>query len=120
MLFVNVEIRVEVADTPEKRALGLSGKDMLPEGWGMLFVFEKPGRYSFWMYGMRFPLDIIWVGEDGRVVYVVENAQPCPVNGVCQPYEPSEDALYVVEVNAGFLKKYQIGVGSRVVVDLAN
>ncbi|MEM2238061.1 MAG: DUF192 domain-containing protein [Candidatus Caldarchaeum sp.] len=120
VLFENVEILVEVADTPEKRALGLSGRDMLPEGWGMLFVFKKPVRYSFWMYGMSFPLDVIWISEDGRVVYVVENAKPCPVDDICQPYEPSEDALYVAEVNAGFLKKYQIGVGSRVVVELGN
>lgn len=112
--FGNVEILVEVADTQQEQAQGLSDRDMLPEGWGMLFVFDRPGRHSFWMYRMRFPLDIIWIGENGKVVHLVENAQPCPANGPCPPYDPPEDALYVVEVNAGFAEKHGVHVGSVV------
>jgi uncharacterized membrane protein (UPF0127 family) len=86
VIIAGVRLSVEVADTPAERGRGLSGREMLPENSGMLFVFDTPGRYGFWMYGMKFPLDIIWIDESLRVVYFVENAQPC-VN-ICETYEP--------------------------------
>ena len=95
---------------------GLSGRENLSDGWGTLFIFEKPGRYSFWMYGMLFPLDIIWIDENGVVVYIVENAQPC-VN-VCMTYEPDTDALYVLEVRAGFAEDTGIVEGELVEISL--
>jgi uncharacterized membrane protein (UPF0127 family) len=112
VIIAGVRLSVEVADTPAERGRGLSGREMLPENSGMLFIFDTPGRYGFWMYGMKFPLDIIWIDERLRVVYFVENAQPC-VN-ICETYEPPADALYVLEVNAGFVKKYGLKVGDVV------
>jgi uncharacterized membrane protein (UPF0127 family) len=112
VIIAGVRLSVEVADTPAERGRGLSGREMLPENSGMLFVFDTPGRYGFWMYGMKFPLDIIWIDERLRVVYFVENAQPC-VN-ICETYEPPADALYVLEVNAGFVKKYGMKIGDVV------
>jgi uncharacterized membrane protein (UPF0127 family) len=73
VIIAGVRLSVEVADTPAERGRGLSGREMLPENSGMLFVFDTPGRYGFWMYGMKFPLDIIWIDERLRVVYFVEN-----------------------------------------------
>jgi uncharacterized membrane protein (UPF0127 family) len=96
VIIAGVRLSVEVADTPAERGR----------------VFDTPGRYGFWMYGMKFPLDIIWIDERLRVVYFVENAQPC-VN-ICETYEPPADALYVLEVNAGFVKKYGLKVGDVV------
>ncbi len=81
----------------------------------MLFVFDKPGRYGFWMYGMKFPLDIIWIEESLRIVHIVENAQPC--SNICETYEPPAEALYVIEVNAGFVEKYGLKVGDVVEID---
>jgi uncharacterized membrane protein (UPF0127 family) len=112
VIIAGVRLSVEVVDTLAERGRGLSGREMLPENSGMLFVFDTPGRYGFWMYGMKFPLDIIWIDERLRVVYFVENAQPC-VN-ICETYEPPADALYVLEVNAGFVKKYGLKVGDVV------
>jgi uncharacterized membrane protein (UPF0127 family) len=112
VIIAGVRLSVEVADTPAERGRGLSGREMLPENSGMLFVFDTPRRYGFWMYGMKFPLDIIWIDERLRVVYFVENAQPC-VN-ICETYEPPADALYVLEVNAGFVKKYGMKIGDVV------
>jgi uncharacterized membrane protein (UPF0127 family) len=112
VIIAGVRLSVEVVDTPAERGRGLSGREMLPENSGMLFVFDTPGIYGFWMYGMKFPLDIIWIDERLRVVYFVENAQPC-VN-ICETYEPPADALYVLEVNAGFVKKYGLKVGDVV------
>src|SRR3989344_7914429 len=55
----DAKINVEIADTQDKRAKGLGGRDSLATGSGMLFIFPKADRYSFWMKGTKFPLDII-------------------------------------------------------------
>ena len=104
---------VEIADTQEERARGLSRREKLEEGWGMLFVFEKAGIYSFWMYEMLFPLDIIWINEKGEIVYIVEKAEPCKSLIECKPYTPDKPALYVLEVNAGFTEQNNITIGMK-------
>lgn len=55
----NKDIRVEVADTPKERKQGLSGRKNLAKDKGMLFVYKKPQKHSFWMKNMLFPLDFI-------------------------------------------------------------
>src|SRR3989344_8724609 len=56
-----VEYTLEMANTDAVRAKGLSGRDELCLRCGMLFVFEQPGQYAFWMKDMRLPLDIVWL-----------------------------------------------------------
>src|SRR3989338_5042145 len=63
----NVKIKAELADTPEKRALGLSGRETLGNDEGMLFVFDEPNTRQFWMKNMNFALDIIWIDENKKV-----------------------------------------------------
>lgn len=104
-------IKVEVVDTPEGLSLGLSGRDSLPEGEGMLFVFPDSAEHFFWMKDMKFSIDIIWISEDGQVVYVKENATPESFPAV---FRPERNAKYVLEVNAGFAKKNKITVDSGV------
>ena len=67
---------VEVAQTPAQRARGLSGRDSLAPGTGMLFVFETGRASAFWMKGMRFPLDFVWIGEDCSVVHTTIDVPP--------------------------------------------
>ena len=105
-------INVEVVSRKEDTARGLSGRDSLALGQGMLFVFSGDGIYNFWMKGMKFPLDIIWIGYDGQVKDVMANlpacaADPCPV------YVPSEKARYVLEIPAGFAAAHGITKSSR-------
>ena len=64
---------VELADTPDKRIRGLSGRVSLESGTGMLFIFEKPERFRFWMREMEITLDIVWIGSNCEVVDVSEN-----------------------------------------------
>jgi len=118
VVFRGLVLFVEVADTDEERGKGLSDREMLKEGWGMLFVFERPGRYSFWMYRMHFPLDIIWLDSDGYVVYVVEDAPPCSMDGPCRTYDPTSEAKYVLEVNAGWVERVGLKIGDRMEVYL--
>ncbi len=68
-------VEVEVADTPAARSTGLSGRDALEAGTGMLFVFEAPGTHTFWMPDMAFAVDLAWIA-DGAVVGV-ETMTPC-------------------------------------------
>lgn len=98
---------VEVADTDEERAKGLSGRDNLDEEKGMLFVFERPVLSSFWMKDTRIPLDIIFI-DNNRIVTIYEGVQPQPnvPNNQLQRYTSTEPAKYVLEVNAGLSKRY--------------
>lgn len=110
-------IEAEVARTTEERAQGLSGRDSLARDRGMLFIFEDDGRRGFWMRGMRFPLDFIWISAGGRVVDLTENVPP-PSPGVkdadLQLYRPAGPVRYVLEVNAGVVRKEGIEVGDEV------
>ncbi len=111
------EFPVELAITPEQRSQGLSGRDSLPPGTGMLFVFETEGNHIFWMKDMRFPLDLIWISAECVVVEVVADAPP-PEPGqstIDLPrYTPSDPARHVLEINAGEADRAGIGPGDSV------
>ncbi|PIR68178.1 hypothetical protein COU49_02420, partial [Candidatus Nomurabacteria bacterium CG10_big_fil_rev_8_21_14_0_10_35_16] len=62
------EIQVELALTQEERLQGLSNRTNLNPGSGMLFIFEQSGEHPFWMKEMNFPLDMIWINENMKVV----------------------------------------------------
>ena len=113
----DIRITVEIADDNEKITKGLMFREGLPDKHGMLFVFEEERKYQFWMMNMKFNIDIIWLDEDGKVVYVVEGAEPCIDEAhisLCA-YKPDETAKYVLEVNSGFVKKYGISENSRMI-----
>ena len=114
--FATVGVTLEVARTNEERARGLGGHAPLGETEGMLFVFERPAFHSFWMKGMLFPLDLIWI-ENGVVVHIERDAPHFPAGtpDIQLPiYAPLAPASYVLEVNAGFTASYGIEVGSQV------
>ncbi|TXG99807.1 MAG: DUF192 domain-containing protein [Candidatus Moraniibacteriota bacterium] len=87
---------LERADTKEKRAQGLGDRASLERGTGMLFVFPTEDRYGFWMKGMQFPLDIIFIRQ-GVVDSVARNRLP----GDLTPVFPHQPVDHVLEVNAG-------------------
>lgn len=103
------EILVEVADTDEKRGVGLGDRETLGENEGMLFVFEKNSFYTFWMKDMLFPMDIIWINKDKKIVDVITNVQ----TDTYPDFQYINDFLaqYVLEVNAGFFDKYGLRLG---------
>jgi hypothetical protein len=115
----NVEINVEVANTQTERAKGLSERNSLDENSGMLFDFgEKNVSPGFWMKGMRFPLDIIWI-KDNSVLKIDKNV-PAPASATADSelplYRPSEPIDYVLEVNAGFSDKKGIKPGDQLTI----
>jgi uncharacterized membrane protein (UPF0127 family) len=104
-------ISVEVAQTDTERQRGLMFRKSLGDDQGMLFVFEEPGFYPFWMKNTLIPLDMLWLDAGGRVVSISEYVPPCKTEE-CPSYPPtSQSAIYVVEVNAGFVKKHGVTVG---------
>lgn len=109
-------VQAEVARTAEQQHLGLGERDSLPADHGMLFVFPNPDRYQFWMKGMRFPLDFLWIGDDGTVREVTASApaQPGVADDKLPLYRPQDAVRYVLEVNAGFAADHGVGAGARV------
>jgi len=111
-----VEINLEVADSPEERVKGLSGRDSLGENEGMVFVFEQPGIYPFWMRQMKFELDFLWV-RDCRVVELTEKVPPTAwQSGRAGPtrVSPSQPVDMVIEVNGGFVERHGVELGDKI------
>jgi len=106
-----ISIAVELALTPESQAQGLSGRDRLGENEGMLFVFDRPDKYSFWMKDMNFPIDIIWIGEDLQIIYIKKNATP---ESFPEAFTPNTKAKYILEVISGFSENNNLREGDRV------
>lgn len=104
-------INVIVASTEEERTIGLSGRDSLLPNEGMFFVFEEPDIYGFWMEGMKFALDIIWINENKEIIYAEENVLPETYPGI---FQPASNATYVLEVSSGFFSKNKLKVGDKV------
>jgi uncharacterized membrane protein (UPF0127 family) len=90
---------VSVADSPAKRQLGLSGRRELAMNSGMWFEFEYPGWHGFWMQDMKFPIDLIWVAPEGRVLGAI-TLSTCTEKS-CRIYTPPGPVAYVLEINAG-------------------
>jgi uncharacterized membrane protein (UPF0127 family) len=99
-------------------AKGLAVKNQLKENEAMLFVFEDSAKHSFWMKDMKFPIDIIWLDSDGKIVHIEENLEPCPLVFVCPSYAPNADSQYVLETVAGFTQRHNISVGTNIDFEL--
>lgn len=112
----NASLLVEVVSDHPSQIKGLSGRNNLAQGRGMLFLFDKPDYYNIWMKEMRFPIDILWL-KNGRVVDFEENVPP-PKAGEPDEFLPiyhsDVPAQFVLETNAGLVKKDQISIGDDV------
>ncbi len=107
----NTSLLVDVADTQDKRVKGLSGVAQLPVRSGMLFVFDTPDLYGFWMKDMNFAIDIIWFNKYGEIIYFVQEVGP---DSYPETFLPPQDSLYVLEVSAGFVKKEGLKIGDKI------
>lgn len=104
------KIVVEIAETPGARAQGLSGRISLPEKTGLLFIFDHPGQPGFWMKEMNFPIDIIWLDDNWKVVDITVDARP---ENYPEIYLPRSPVHYVLEVNAGFISAHNLKIGNQ-------
>ena len=112
-----VRVQAELADTPQKRSKGLMFRERLAPEAGMLFVFEDAGEWSFWMKNTKVTLDILWIGPDKKIVYIEEHVPTCHQDP-CPEYKPSKDALYVLELPAGSVKREKLTKGMKLAFNL--
>ena len=105
-----VDVALEVADTDATRSRGLMYRRDLPEGHGMLFVFDDESDHTFWMKNTLIPLDMIFIARDGRVVGVHADATPFSTAtiGVGRP------SRFVLEVPGGWAARHGVATGATV------
>jgi len=109
-------LMVEVAETPKEREQGLSDRKNLCLDCGMLFIFDQPGIYPFWMRRMYFDIDILWIADD-RVVDVTLGAKVSSKEEFAAPktfYRSRVPIDKVLEVDAGWVEKNGIKAGDVV------
>lgn len=99
------------ADDSYSRTLGLSIFDSFSDNESMLFVFDDIGYHTIWMKNMKFPIDIVWLDVDKKIIDIKENAHPYDYP---ETYAPKEKSLYVIEFNAGVINKFSIEIGDSV------
>ena len=109
-----IVFKVEVASSVMEQGRGLSGRQKLGDDEGMLFIFSNPGLYSFWMKGMNFPIDIIWINDD-RIIGIERNV-PVPVSVAdnLKTYVPRFAVNKALEINAGLAEKYGFKIGQQI------
>ncbi len=108
---VDVLIQVELANTVRKKQTGLMHRTWLDPLGGMLFEFKKGQLVAMWMKNTLISLDMIFADQNGRIVYIKEQAQPGDLSIV----STTKPALAVLEVNGGFVSKYKIKVGDQLI-----
>ena len=99
-------LTVEIADTPDRRALGLMNRESLPDDAGMLFVWPEDTASGFWMKDTLVPLSVAFIDADGKIVDI-------------QDLEPLDETLhhspapyrYAVEANQGWFAEHGISPG---------
>ena len=99
---------IDYAITQAEQQKGLSGTESLPDGRGLLFVFDKPAP-PFWMPEMHYAIDIIWIGEDKRIVDITENATP---ESYPTQFRSTSPAKYDLEIGSGEARKYSWAEGT--------
>lgn len=113
-------LTVDLAIDPWEQTLGLGYRNGLEPGTGMLFINESAANQTFWMKGMRFCLDIIWI-VDGQIVGAAENACPDP-EGTADAdrarYASNQPVTHILEVPAGWMAEHGYGPGTP--VDFSN
>ena len=110
-------VKIEIADTPQNRELGLMYRDSLAADAGMLFVFPNSSHLVFWMKNTRIPLDILYFDEKYKLISMQQRVPPCHDPGNNCPVYPSNGAAqYVLELNAGIADKLGVKVGDELKV----
>lgn len=102
---------VEIADTPEKQAQGLMFREELGVNEGMLFVFDRDQRLSFWMKNTSLPLSLAYLASDGMIKEIYD-LEPQSL----RPVQSSFAVRYALEVNRGTFERLGLKVGDSVLL----
>lgn len=102
--------RVEIADTPQTREIGMMWRTDVPRGTGMLFDFHTPQPVSFWMKNTMVPLDLIFIRQNGTIARITANAVPFSLS----PLPSGEPIRAVLEIAGGEAARLGLAPGQRV------
>jgi uncharacterized membrane protein (UPF0127 family) len=102
--------KVEIADTNGTRERGLMYRKSLAGDRGMLFDFKTPQSVAFWMKNTLIPLDMVFIGQDGRIVSIARNAQPMDES----PIPSGGDVRGVLELRGGRAGEIDAEPGDKV------
>lgn len=112
-------LTIELADTPDKRTKGLGFRQSLASESGMLFIHEEAKKYTYWMKGMQFPIDIIWIKGD-TIADIIANIPP-PIKGqtddTLERYSSTVEVDRVLETNAGFVSSRNIQKDDKIIIE---
>ena len=103
------EVTVETADTLESQEKGLMGRESLDENRGMLFVYDRDAKKSFWMKNTTIPLSIAYIAADGTIREIYD-MEPLSTRTVDSKYS----VRYALEVNQGAFDRHGIKAGDKV------
>jgi uncharacterized protein len=107
------DFEIEIATNDAQRARGLMFRnEMAPEA-GMLFLYRRDRVLTMWMANTYLPLDMLFIGSDGRIVRIAENTIPLSRTTISS----RNRARAVLELNAGTARRLGINAGDRVVYD---
>jgi len=108
-------MRFEIATTTKAQERGLSGRAVISNNYGMLFIFPTHNRYGFWMKDMLVPIDIIWLSDNGTILGIEHSLSPSTYPKEFYPPSPIE---YVLEVRSGLTRARGWSVGTRIPLPL--
>lgn len=108
IIYKDTKIPIYVADDETKRSKGLGGLTSIPSDYGMFFIFDYADYQSIWMKDMLFPIDIIWIDENYKIVHIERDVSP---NTYPKIFTSPIKALYVLELNAGISSHYSLKIG---------
>ncbi|WP_336366511.1 DUF192 domain-containing protein [Marinobacter sp. C2H3] len=115
-----VSVTLEVTNTDRQRQAGLMQRPDLHDSAGMLFEYgeQRPASSGFWMYQTLIPLDIAYLDRQ-RTIRSIRTMTPCDqANGLrCPTYASAEPYWSAVEMNAGFFRRHDLGVGDRLLLN---
>ncbi|KKU88260.1 MAG: hypothetical protein UY16_C0010G0016 [Candidatus Gottesmanbacteria bacterium GW2011_GWA2_47_9] len=104
---------IETAVTREERELGLGNRKTMPMDHGMVFLFGVRGKYDFWMRGMQFPLDFLWIGEN-KILDITTNVPPPVGNEPPVQLTAKVPVDKILELNAGTVSRLRIQIGDEI------
>lgn len=104
-----VPITVELARSVRELTKGYMGRKNIPEGTGMLFIFKRDEKLSFWMKNTPTALSIAFISSSGEI-REIRDMTPFSTASV----ESTVSVRYALEVPQGWFAKNNIGPGSTI------
>ena len=104
-------IKVEVAESrADKQRWLMFREERLPLNSAMILIYEKSDLYALWLLNIEYNLDLIWINENGNIVYMVKDADPCKnaLDAASCTYKNTKPAKYIIAAASGFIEEHDI------------